>query len=86
MTQAYMHRYKNKVTVFDKNGVEEMLKIIINDLSDYTRTKTWEDINFDSYNKYFYTDLTAYPDIPLNMKNKVHGINLTYIFTKRKTS
>ncbi len=84
LTQAYIHRYKHKITVMSRAGVEKMLETIINDLSDYGRDKTWADIDFDAYKYYFGAELTAYPDIPLKKTNKVMGINLTYIKTKKK--
>lgn len=83
MTQAYIHRYAHKITEFDKKGIETMITTIINDLSDYKRDKTWADIDFDAFKHYFGAELTAYPDIPLKKSNKVMGINLTYVKTKK---
>ena len=84
VTQGYLHRYKHKVDVYERKEIEHMLKTIIEDLSDYSRKKTWADIDFDAYKKYFGTELTAYPDIPLKKTNKVKGINLVYVKTKRE--
>jgi hypothetical protein len=83
MTQGFLHRYAHKITELDKTGVETMITAIINELSDYGRDKTWADINFDTFKHYFGTELTAYPDIPLKKTNKVMGINLTFVKTKK---
>lgn len=86
VSQAYMHRYKHSLIAYSRDEIAKMLKIIINDLSDYGRNKTWNDIDFDAYKKYFRTEYTAYPDIPFKLHSKVHGINLVKVFTHKIAS
>jgi hypothetical protein len=83
VSQAYIHRYKHSLIGYTRKEIAEMLETVIDRLSDYDRNKRWHDIDFDAYRRYFKAELTAYPDLPLDKDQKVHGINLGYLFTKR---
>lgn len=83
LSQAYMHRYTHSLIGYSREEIAKMLETIIDDISDYDRNKKWRDIDFDAHRRYFRTELTAYPNIPLDKDQKVHGINLTYVLTKR---
>ena len=78
VSQGYMHRYRSSVLAYSRREVRAMLTRIITDLCDYQGVKTWKDIRFDTYKKYFRTKLTAYPDIPLKRGNRVNNLVLFY--------
>lgn len=83
VSQAYLYRYKHSLIGYTRKEIAEMLETVIDKLSDYDRDKRWRDIDFDAHRRYFRTELTAYPDIPLDKDQKVHGINLGRVFTKK---
>lgn len=76
LSQGFLHRYKHSLTTLRKEQLLQMLTDLLTSLSDYENKKVWGDLNRDLYKKYFKTELTIFPNRPLPLQRKVHGIVL----------
>jgi hypothetical protein len=76
MSQGYLHRYKHSLRAYTRNQIRDMFEKIITDHCDYTNTKRWKDIDLSLHKKYFHTDLTIFPDKPVDPERKVNQIQL----------
>jgi hypothetical protein len=76
LSQGFENAYLHSLVGYTRPQIEQMLKDIIEKLSDYTNTKRWGDLDASLYKKYFKTDLQMYPNLPLNTTGKVHNVVL----------
>jgi hypothetical protein len=76
LSQGYLHRYKHSLRAYTHDEICEMLEKLITEHSDYTNTKRWKDLDLTLHKKYFGTELSIFPDKPVDPERKVNQIQL----------
>ncbi len=76
LTQGFQYAYLHSLIGYSRPEIEEILRNIIEKLSDYDNTKRWGDLDLSLYRKYFRTDLFMYPKLPVNKSGRVHNVVL----------